>query len=64
MIQGYRKHVEHWTWKQGHIGGRKVDSKIRDTITEHEKIAHIAVADFVLFTTLGITLSAYMNKIH
>ena len=27
-------------------------------------IAHIVVADFVLFTTLGITLSAYMNRIH
>ena len=31
--------------------------KIRDTKTEREKIAHIVVADFVLFTTLGITLS-------
>ena len=50
--------------KARHIGGRKVDSKIRDTKTEREKIAHIVVADFVLFTTLGITLSAYMNKIH
>ena len=50
--------------KARHIRGRKVDSKIRDTKTEREKIAHIVVADFVLFTTLGITLSAYMNKIH